>query len=160
MFNIVLITPQIPNNTGAIGRLCVNTGSTLHLVKPLGFDIDQKAIRRAGLDYWHRVDLKVWSSMEQFLDSIADHSRLFFATTKTDNPYFEQEYRAGDYLLFGSETTGIDEALLREYRAQCITIPMAKEGRSLNLAISSAIVLYSAIEKNYASFKELKCTQS
>ncbi len=158
MFNIVLVNPQIPNNTGAIGRLCVNTGATLHLIEPLGFDIDEKALRRAGLDYWKKLDLKVWSTLEQFMDSVSDKNRLFLATTKTQNLYFEQSYRQGDYFLFGSETTGLDESLLSGYQDQCITIPMGKEGRSLNLAISSGIVLYRAIEQHITTFKDIQCT--
>ena len=88
MFNIVLVTPQIPNNTGAIGRLCVNTGATLHLIKPLGFDISEKALRRAGMDYWHKLDLKVWESLDEFLSVNKNQDRFFLATTKTTRPYF------------------------------------------------------------------------
>jgi len=155
LFNIVLVNPQIPNNTGAIGRLCVNTGSTLHLVKPLGFDIDEKAVRRAGLDYWHKLDLKVWESLDLFLEAHPDSTSLFLATTKTQKPYFEHEFKRGDYLLFGSETGGLPESLLKRHASQCMTIPMTKEGRSLNLAISTGIILYSAIEQNFTYYKEM-----
>ena len=93
MFNIVLVNPQIPNNTGAIGRLCVNTGATLHLIKPLGFDISEKAVRRAGLDYWRKIDLKVWENLEDFFDSVQKSDRFFYATSKTDKPYFEFEFQ-------------------------------------------------------------------
>ncbi len=155
MFNIVLVHPQIPNNTGAIGRLCVNTDTTLHLIRPLGFDIGEKAVRRAGLDYWHKLDLRVWDDLDAFLQAHPDRSRFFFATTKTDRPYFEQKFREGDYLFFGSETAGIPEALLRQYPRQCMTIPMSKEGRSLNLAISTGIILYKAIEQNFSTYREL-----
>lgn len=153
MFNIVLVHPQIPNNTGAIGRLCVNTDATLHLIEPLGFDISEKAVRRAGLDYWHRLDLKVWESLEAFFAVHADASRFFFATTKTDLPYFEKEFLPGDYLFFGSETAGLPESLLKSHPANCMTIPMGREGRSLNLAISAGIILYKAVEQNFSAFK-------
>jgi len=154
MFNIVLVTPQIPNNTGAIGRLCVNTGSTLHLIKPLGFDIDEKAVRRAGLDYWHKIDLKVWESIDDFFIHNPLNERFFFATTKTKQPYFEHSFQAGDYLFFGSETTGIPAEILESAPKQCMTIPMTKEGRSLNLAISTGIILYEAIKQNFLSYQE------
>ncbi len=154
MFNIVLVTPQIPNNTGAIGRLCVNTGSALHLIKPLGFDIDEKAVRRAGLDYWHKLDLHVWENIEEFFahHPLSDH--FFFATTKTTLPYFNHTFQSGDYLFFGSETTGIPSAILDKFQSQCMTIPMTKEGRSLNLAISTGIILYEAIKQNFDLYQE------
>ncbi len=155
MFNIVLVHPQIPNNTGAIGRLCVNTDTTLHLIRPLGFDIGEKAVRRAGLDYWHKLDLRVWDDLDAFLQAHPDRSRFFFATTKTERPYFEQTFKEGDYLFFGSETAGIPESLLQQYPQQCMTIPMSKEGRSLNLAISTGIVLYKAIEQNFSTYRGL-----
>ena len=152
MFNIVLVNPQIPNNTGAIGRLCVNAGASLHLIKPIGFDIDEKAVRRAGLDYWHKLDLHVWENLDDFFakNSISDNA--YFATTKTDKPYFEAAFKEGDYIFFGSETAGIPENILNIYKEQNITIPMTKEGRSLNLAISAGIVLYDAIRQNYNTF--------
>jgi len=154
MFNIVLVTPQIPNNTGAIGRLCVNTGSTLHLIKPLGFDIDEKAVRRAGLDYWHKIDLKVWESIDDFFIHNPLNERFFFATTKTKQPYFEHKFQSGDYLFFGSEISGIPADILDSSPKQCMTIPMTKEGRSLNLAISTGIILYEAIKQNFDSYQE------
>lgn len=155
MFNIVLVHPQIPNNTGAIGRLCVNTGSSLHLIKPIGFDIDEKAVRRAGLDYWHKIDLHVWESLEEFMEAHPVRKRFFFATTKTDRPYFEHEFQEGDYLFFGSETAGIPSAILEAYPEQTMTIPMTKEGRSLNLAISSGIILYEAIKQNFNTYRKM-----
>lgn len=155
MFNIVLVTPQIPNNTGAIGRLCVNTGSTLHLIKPLGFDISEKALRRAGMDYWHKLDLKVWESIDDFFAAHPNRERFFFATTKTNRPYFELAFQKGDYLFFGSETSGLPEEVLRNHPEQTMTIPMAKEGRSLNLAISTGIILYEAIKQNFEAYTEL-----
>ncbi len=155
MFNIVLVTPQIPNNTGAIGRLCVNTGATLHLIKPLGFDISEKALRRAGMDYWHKLDLKVWESLEDFLASHDDRSRFFFATTKTERPYFSVSFAKGDYLFFGSETSGLPAELLERHPDRTMTIPMTKEGRSLNLAISTGVILYEAIRQNFTDYQEL-----
>ena len=154
MFNLVLVNPQIPNNTGAIGRLCVNAGATLHIIKPIAFDIDEKAVRRAGLDYWHKLDLHVWENLDDFFENNEITNNAYFATTKTDKPYFDAHFKDGDYIFFGSETAGIPEDILNRYKEQNITIPMTKEGRSLNLAISTGIVLYEAIKQNYTTFKE------
>lgn len=154
-FNLVLVNPQIPNNTGAIGRLCVNAGASLHLIKPLAFDIDEKAVRRAGLDYWHKLDLHVWESIDEFFANNEITNNAHFATTKTDRPYFEAEFKEGDFIFFGSETAGINEEILNRYKSQNITIPMTKDGRSLNLAIATGIVLYDAIRQNYTSLKEI-----
>lgn len=151
-FNLVLVHPQIPNNTGAIGRLCVNAGASLHLIKPIGFDIDEKAVRRAGLDYWDKLDLHVWESIEDFFANNEIKENGYFATTKTDKPYFEATFKDGDYIFFGSETAGIPMEVLQKYKEQCITIPMTKDGRSLNLAISTGIVLYDAIRQTYDRF--------
>ena len=155
MFNIVLVHPQIPNNTGAIGRLCVNTASSLHLIKPIGFDIDEKAVRRAGLDYWHKIDLHVWENIDAFMEAHPNRDRFFFATTKTDRAYFEHTFQEGDYLFFGSETAGIPTEILETYPDQTMTIPMTKEGRSLNLAISTGIILYEAIKQNFMNYRKL-----
>ncbi len=149
MFNIVLVEPKIPQNTGNIGRLCVNLGATLHLVKPLGFDISDKAVRRAGLDYWQHLDLVVWESLHAFLQAHPIDKRTHLATTKTDKPYFEASFAPGDFLVFGSETSGLDEALLRTHPGRCITIPMGKMGRSLNLSVSVGIVAYEALRQNF-----------
>ncbi len=154
MFNLVLVHPQIPNNTGAIGRLCVNAGASLHLIKPIAFDIDEKAVRRAGLDYWEKLDLHVWESIDEFFEKNTIDKNAYFATTKTDKPYFEANFKEGDFIFFGSETAGIPQEILEKYKSQNITIPMTKEGRSLNLAISTGIVLYDAIRQNYTSFKK------
>jgi len=134
--------------------MCVNIGATLHIVKPIAFDIDEKAVRRAGLDYWHKVDLRVWESVEHFFGSNSIVQNAHFATTKCTKTYFEASYKVGDFLFFGSETKGIDEALLQRYKEQNITIPMSKEGRSLNLATSVGIVTYEALKQNYNHFKE------
>jgi len=155
MFNIVLVEPQIPQNTGTIGRLCVNLGATLHLVKPLGFDIDDKAVKRAGLDYWKLLDLVVWESFDAFLKAHPIGNNTYMATTKTDNLYFNAPFKKGDYILFGSETKGIDEHVLLTYPEQCITIPMGPQGRSLNLGVSVGVVLYDAVRQNYDGFEKI-----
>ncbi|KIM07425.1 MAG: RNA methyltransferase [Sulfurovum sp. PC08-66] len=155
MFNIVLVEPMIPQNTGTIGRLCVNLGATLHLVKPLGFDISQKAVRRAGLDYWHKLDLVVWESFEDFLEAHPVDNRIHLATTKTDNLYFDATFYKGDYLLFGSESKGLDEKVLQNHPDRCLTIPMGGEGRSLNLSVSVGIVAYEALRQNYEGFQKI-----
>ena len=157
MFNIVLIEPQIPPNTGNIGRMCVNLDATLHLVKPLGFDISDKAIKRAGLDYWENLDLVVWDSLEDFLQNNPT-DKMYFATTKTDNLYWDAKFEVGDFLIFGSETKGIPEWLLKENLDKCITIPMGSKGRSLNLATSVGIVTYEALRQNYKNidFEKIK----
>jgi len=155
MFNIVLVNPQIPQNTGTIGRLCVNLGATLHLIRPLGFDIDDKAVKRAGLDYWKHLDLVVWESLEEFLEAHPVDLHTHLSTTKTDHLYFNAEFKKGDYILFGSETTGIDEQLLLAHPTQCITIPMGGGGRSLNLGVSVGIVTYEALRQNYEGFEKI-----
>ena len=155
MFNIVLVEPQIPQNTGTIGRLCVNLGATLHLIKPLGFDIDDKAVKRAGLDYWQHLDLIVWESFDDYLSEHPIKENSYMGTTKTDNLYFNAPFKKGDHILFGSETKGIDEKVLLAHKEQCITIPMGGKGRSLNLGISVGIVLYDALRQNYEGFEKI-----
>ena len=155
MFNIVLVEPQIPPNTGTIGRLCVNLGATLHLVKPLGFDIDDKAVKRAGLDYWKDLNLIVWSSFDEFLEAHPIDDKSHLATTKTDKLYFDVKFSRGDYILFGSETKGIREDILLKNKKRCITIPMGATGRSLNLSISAGIVTYEALRQNYEGFEKI-----
>jgi len=160
MFNIVLINPQIPQNTGTIGRICVNLGATLHLIEPLGFDIDDKAVKRAGLDYWKNLDLVVWSSLDEFLEKNPISSSCYMATTKTDNLYFDAPFEKDDYIFFGSETKGIDEKLLLDNRERCITIPMGGKGRSLNLGVSVGVVIYDALRKNYEEFEKITIQNS
>jgi len=154
MLNIVLVEPKIAPNTGTIGRLCVNMGASLHLVEPLGFEISDTRLKRAGLDYWHKLAPTIWPSLDDFLKTHGNE-RLWLATTKTDRNYFEVDYRPGDWLLFGSETEGLPEALLRSYADRCITIPMTPQGRSLNISIAAGIVAYEAVRQNYETFKEL-----
>lgn len=146
MFNVVLVEPEIPPNTGNIGRLCLATGSALHLVKPLGFSIDDRQLRRAGLDYWKEIDLRLWDSFAQLKDEHRS-GRYFFLTTKTDRPYFEMVFRPGDFLVFGRETKGLPENMLSDNAGACITIPM-QGARSLNLATAVAIVLFEAVRQN------------
>jgi len=155
MFNIVLVNPQIPPNTGTIGRLCVNLGATLHLVKPLGFDIDDKAVKRAGLDYWDKLNLIVWEDFDTFLQSHPIDNNTHLATTKTDNIYFDASFAKDDYILFGSETKGIDERVLLANPERCITIPMGGAGRSLNLGVSVGIVTYEALRQNFDGFQKI-----
>lgn len=156
MFNIVLVHPQIPQNTGSIGRMCVNTECTLHIVKPTVFDLDEKSVKRAGLDYWHLLDLHVWDSLDDFLEANkANKDRFFFATTKSKKPYFEISFQKGDYLFFGGESTGLPMELMEQKWENALTIPMGPQGRSLNQATSAGIVLYEAIRQNYLDFKEL-----
>ena len=148
MFNIVMVHPEIPHNTGAAGRLALATGARLHLVKPLGFDIDEKTVKRAGLDYWKDVDLIIWESWDAFYASVADKSRMFLLTTKATKNHWDADFQEDDYLLFGRETKGLDEALIAAHPATAIKIPM-QEGstRSLNLATAVAIVLYEGMRQ-------------
>jgi len=155
MFNIVLVEPMIPQNTGTIGRLCVNLGATLHLIKPIGFDIDDKAVKRAGLDYWKHLDLVVWENFKEFLAVHPIDKHTHIATTKTEKIYFEASFKKGDYILFGSESKGIDERVLLEHPQNCITIPMGGAGRSLNLGVSVGIVAYEALRQNYEGFEKI-----
>lgn len=149
MFNIVMVHPEIPHNTGAAGRLALATGATLHLIEPLGFEIDDKAVKRAGLDYWKDVSVKTWSSWTEFESQLHDDARLFLLTTKSSNPYWDKQFCAGDYLVFGRETKGLDEELIKKHGENAITIPMtAGSTRSLNLATSIGIVLYEAYRQN------------
>jgi tRNA (cytidine/uridine-2'-O-)-methyltransferase len=143
MFNVVLIEPEIPPNTGNIGRLCLATQSTLHLIKPLGFSIDDRELKRAGLDYWQDVDVRLWDSFTDLETAQASHARYFFLTTKSDRPYYSVTFQRGDFLIFGRETKGLPESLLRERAKDLLTIPMHGT-RSLNLATAVAIVLFEA----------------
>jgi tRNA (cytidine/uridine-2'-O-)-methyltransferase len=154
MFNIVLVHPQIPQNTGSIGRMCVNADCALHIVKPTMFEISDKTVKRAGLDYWPLLNLHVWESLDDFLDANRDHvDRFFFATTKTKKPYFQAAFQPGDFIFFGGESTGLPMELMQLKWENAITIPMGKNGRSLNQATSAGIVLYDAIRQNFDAFK-------
>ena len=146
MFNVVLVEPEIPPNTGNVGRLCLATKSTLHLVKPLGFSLEDRQLKRAGLDYWDDVDLKVWDSLDALMAAKRGDDRYFFVTTKTKRAYWDVKFRPGDFLVFGRETKGLPESLLSENEARCIKIPMHGT-RSLNLATAVAIVLFEAVHQ-------------
>lgn len=146
MFNVVLVEPEIPPNTGNIGRLCLATGATLHLVKPLGFSTDDRALKRAGLDYWKEVDLRLWDSFADLQRAQEPDVRLFFLTTKSDRAYYDVCFQPGDFLVFGRETKGLPEALLAAHPEQLLTIPM-QGTRSLNLATAVAIVLFEAVRQ-------------
>ena len=143
MLNVVLVEPEIPPNTGNIARLCLAAGARLHLVEPLGFSLDEAALRRAGMDYWHLCDVKRWGSLEE-LQTIESTGRFFYFTTKTSQVYWTETFQDGDFLVFGRESRGLPESLLRENADHCLTIPMEPEARSLNLATSVGIALYEA----------------
>lgn len=155
MLNIVLLEPEIPANTGNIGRTCVATGSRLHLIKPLGFDISEKAVRRAGMDYWKDVDLRVYENYQEFLEKNPG-AVIFMATTKAERTYVQVCYKPDAYLMFGKESAGIPEEILLQNKERCIRIPMAGETRSLNLSNSVAIIVYEALRQNNFSHMKLK----
>lgn len=146
MLNIVLVEPEIPMNTGNIARTCAATRSKLHLVKPLGFDISDKAVKRAGLDYWHMVDLAVYESLDDLFrrNSIED---LWLSTTKAPRSYVQADFREDCWLFFGKETAGLPLAFREAYENRCIRIPMREDARSLNLSNAVAIVTYEALRQ-------------
>ena len=146
-FNIVLVEPEIPPNTGSIARLCGATDSILHLVRPLGFSTDDKHLKRAGLDYWQYVQIVYWDNLEAFLRA-QDENRLFFLSKKVARRYTEAHYLPGDFLVFGKETKGIPPEILSLYHDRCFSIPMSNSHvRSLNLAMAAGIVLFEAIRQ-------------
>lgn len=148
--NIVLHQPEIPTNTGNIGRTCVATGSVLHLIEPLGFQLSEKQIRRAGLDYWEKLDVRRYINFEDFLEKNQENlsrSRLWMATTKAMQAYSDVRFGPQDYIMFGKESAGIPEEILAERREDCIRIPMLDRIRSLNLGNSVAVVLYEALRQ-------------
>ena len=146
MVNIVLVEPEIPQNCGNIARTCAATGSRLHLVEPLGFDISERAVRRAGLDYWPMVDLSVYPSLEElFARNRVDD--LWLATTKAPRDYTQAMFREGCWLMFGKETAGLPEDLRTRWQDRCVRIPMRPDARSLNLANSVAVLTYEALRQ-------------
>lgn len=147
MINIVLVEPEIPQNTGNISRTCAATGSKLHLVKPFGFTIDDKQLKRAGLDYWDKLDLEYHENLEEFLKKY-ENKKMYFATTKAVNTYADVTYPEDCFILFGKETAGLPEDLLKENKKNCIRIPMKQDLRSLNLSNSVAIILYEALRQS------------
>ncbi len=147
MLDIVLVEPEIPHNTGAIARTCAATGARLHLVRPLGFEISDKAVKRCGLDYWYLVDLHVHENLDAYFAENVD-ADLFLATTKAPRSYAEADF-SGEHvaLMFGKETAGLPEWLREKYRERCIRIPMISDARSLNLSNSVAILAYEALRQ-------------
>lgn len=144
MFNVVLVHPEIPHNTGAAGRLCLATGSTLHLIEPLGFSLEEKQVRRVGLDYWKDVDVKVWPDWDTFLAETGAQ-RLHFCTTKGTKSLWDTAFEKNDFLVFGQETKGLSDEMRGRYPQDLLRIPMlADSTRSLNLSTAIAIVLYEA----------------
>ena len=153
--NIVLHEPEIPANTGNIGRTCVATGTSLHLIKPLGFDISDKAVRRAGMDYWKELDLHVYENFEEFVEK-NPRARIYMATTKARKAYTEVEYKGNDFIIFGKESAGIPEEILVKYEETSVRIPMIGEIRSLNLSNSVSIILYEVLRQQDFEGMKLK----
>lgn len=148
MFHIVLVEPEIPHNAGAAGRLALATDSMLHLIEPLGFSLDDKHVRRTGLDYWHDVKLRVWKSLEELLESAEPGAAFWYLSTKAAASPWTTAFKPGDYLVFGRETKGLPEDIVRSAGDQALRIPMAPGGtRSLNLSTAIAIVLYEAVRQ-------------
>lgn len=155
--HIVLIEPEIPANTGNIARLCANTGIELHLVKPLGFSTDDKYLKRAGLDYWHLVKVHYHENFAEVLVKYKDH-KFHYATTKAAHVHSDVSYGMDDMIVFGKETAGIPESILKEHWDECVRIPMISESRSLNLSNSVAVIAYEAMRQlNYANLKQVGC---
>ena len=147
MLNIVLLEPEIPANTGNIGRTCCATGTRLHLIEPLGFQINEKALKRAGMDYWDKLDVVVYESYQDFCEKNPD-AKIYYATTKAPNKYCDPKFEDDCFIMFGKESAGIPESILVDNQDTCIRIPMNPEIRSLNLSNSVAIVLYEALRQN------------
>ncbi|HEY8966912.1 MAG TPA: tRNA (cytidine(34)-2'-O)-methyltransferase [Candidatus Methylacidiphilales bacterium] len=147
-FHLVLVEPEIPGNSGNIARLCAASGVRLHFVEPLGFELSDRYLKRAGLDYWPFLDWKRWPSLDALRAEADPAARWYYFTTKTKRPYTEPRYRAGDYLVFGKETKGLPESLLAANAASCVTIPILNPNvRSLNLSTSAGIGLYEALRQ-------------
>lgn len=151
--NIVLFEPEIPANTGNIGRTCYATGTKLHLIEPLGFSISDKALKRAGMDYWKNLDVTTYVNWQDFCDR-NPNAKIYFATTKALHVYSEVSYEPDCFIVFGKESAGIPEEILKENPDTCVRIPMVGETRSLNLSNSVAIVLYEALRQN--QFEQMK----
>ncbi|MGI8604378.1 MAG: tRNA (cytidine(34)-2'-O)-methyltransferase [Verrucomicrobiales bacterium] len=149
-FQVVLVEPEIPPNTGNIGRLCLAAGARLHLVQPLGFSLEDHRLRRAGLDYWDELDWRLWDSLDVLTGAASGQARFFYFTTKAAQCHWDARFARGDYLVFGRETKGLPESLLEENATRCFTIPMNVGARSLNLATAVGIVLYEALRQTRA----------
>jgi tRNA (cytidine/uridine-2'-O-)-methyltransferase len=146
MLHVVLVEPEIPQNCGNIARTCAATGAVLHLIRPLGFDISEKAVRRAGLDYWNLVDVRDYDNLEDFFAK-NDVKQMWCLSTKAPRSYAEADFQDGCYLFFGKETKGLPEPFLEEHRDACIRLPMREEARSLNLSNAVAITVYEAMRQ-------------
>lgn len=146
MLHVVLVEPEIPMNTGNIARTCAATGSVLHLIRPLGFDISDRAVKRAGLDYWHLVDVRVYENLDDFF-SRNEPRQLLLLSTKAPRSYAEARFHDGCYLFFGKETRGLPEDFLRAHGPDCLRIPIRAEARSLNLANAVAVVVFEALRQ-------------
>lgn len=157
MINIVLLEPEMPANTGNIGRTCVATNTRLHLIEPLGFKLNEKAIKRSGLDYWDKLDVQVYADYEEFLEKNPKaKEKMYMATTKARHTHTDVAYEKDCYIMFGKESAGIPEEILVKHEKDCIRIPMWGEIRSLNLSNSVAIILYEALRQNSYMDMELK----
>jgi len=144
---LVLVEPEIPQNTGNIARTCAATNIKLHLVEPMGFSVDEKHVKRAGLDYWHLVEIETHKSFDEFMRKYGETRRMFYATTKAKSHYAEVSYQPGDMILFGKETKGLPESLLHQHPERCMRIPMNPEARSLNLSNAVAVITYEALRQ-------------
>ncbi len=151
--NIVLVEPEIPQNTGNIARSCRATGSVLHIVKPMGFSIDDKKLKRAGLDYWHELDIRYYENLDDFFEKCK--GTYYFCSTKAQKRHSEVQYKDGDYLVFGKETKGLPEKLLHEHYRDCVRIPMLPGSRSLNLSNADASVMDEALRQQ--DYDALEC---
>lgn len=147
MLNVVLVQPEIPQNTGNIARTCAATGCVLHLIRPLGFEIDDKKLKRAGLDYWHLLDIRYYDNIDDFFEKNQNGS-YFYLTTKAQKSYTDVDFDKNAYLIFGKETKGLPERMLTKNPERCIRIPMRLGARSLNLSNSVAIVVFEALRQN------------
>ena len=153
--NIVLLEPEIPQNTGNIGRTCCATGTKLHLIEPMGFRINEKSLKRAGMDYWDDLDVAIYDSYNDFLEQ-NPNAKMWYATTKAPNRYCDISFGENDYIMFGKESAGIPEEILKANPDTCVRIPMIGETRSLNLSNSVAIVLYEALRQNQFDHMKLQ----
>lgn len=147
LFRIVLIEPEIPQNTGNIGRTCVGTNCELHIVGPMSFEINDTQLKRAGLDYWQHLNWKYYSNYNDWFSTVEDPSRVFYFTTKVSQTYFEPEYKKGDWLVFGKETKGLPPEMINKFKNQAVTIPQTGPVRSLNLATAVAISIYEGVRQ-------------
>lgn len=154
MLNIVLVEPEIPQNAGNIARTCAVTGSRLHLVRPLGFEVTDKHLKRAGLDYWHFLEIFYYDSIEEVMDKFYDGGNFYFYSTKAKTIHSDAKYKDGDFLVFGKETKGLPESLLEKHYNESVRIPMMGETRSLNLSNSVCVAVYEALRQmNYEGMK-------